>query len=61
MMIQVADKVANPCDLKSPPVGWSVVRMGAYLRFGERVAGGCAGVARLWTPSAPRHIALLLG
>ena len=61
MMIQVADKIVNLRDLKSPPVGWSVVRVGADVCFAEMVASGCAGVARLWTPSAPRHIALLRG
>ena len=43
-MIKISDKVANLRDFKSPPVGWSEARIGAYIQFAEMVAGGCAGV-----------------
>jgi guanosine-3',5'-bis(diphosphate) 3'-pyrophosphohydrolase len=42
--IKLADKIANVRDFKSPPVGWSEARIGAYIQFAEMVAGGCAGV-----------------
>ena len=42
-MIKIADKLANLRDFKSPPVGWSEARIGAYIQFSEMVARGCAG------------------
>ena len=42
-MIKLADKLANLRDFKSPPVGWSEARIGAYIQFSEMVARGCAG------------------
>ena len=42
--IKLADKIANLRDMTTPPVGWSEARVGAYIQFGEMVAGGCAGV-----------------
>lgn len=41
--IKIADKLANLRDFKSPPVGWSEARIGAYIQFAEMVARGCAG------------------
>jgi len=42
-MIKIADKIANLRDMKSPPVGWSEARIGAYIQFADMVARGCAG------------------
>lgn len=42
-MVKIADKLANLRDFKSPPVGWSEARIGAYFQFSEMVALGCAG------------------
>lgn len=42
--IKMADKISNLRDLKTPPVGWSEARVGAYIQFAEMVAGGCKGV-----------------
>ncbi len=42
-MIKIADKLANLRDFKSPPVGWSDARIGAYIQFSQMVARGCAG------------------
>jgi guanosine-3',5'-bis(diphosphate) 3'-pyrophosphohydrolase len=42
-MIKMADKIANLRDLKTPPVGWSEARVGAYIQFAEMVACGCKG------------------
>jgi guanosine-3',5'-bis(diphosphate) 3'-pyrophosphohydrolase len=42
-MIKIADKIANLRDFKSPPLGWSEARIGAYIQFSEMVARGCAG------------------
>ncbi|OBV10549.1 HD domain-containing protein [Erythrobacter dokdonensis] len=42
--IKMADKISNLRDLKTPPVGWSEARVGAYIQFAEMVAGGCVGV-----------------
>lgn len=42
--IKLADKIANLRDMKTPPVGWSEARVGAYIQFAEMVAGGCEGV-----------------
>lgn len=42
-MVKIADKIANLRDFKSPPVGWSEARIGAYIQFSEMVARGCAG------------------
>lgn len=42
-MIKIADKLANLRDFKSPPVGWSEARIGAYIQFSEMVARGCVG------------------
>lgn len=43
-MIKLGDKISNLRDLKTPPVGWSEARVGAYIQFAEMVAGGCVGV-----------------
>lgn len=43
-LIKLADKIANLRDMKTPPIGWSEGRVGAYIQFAEMVAGGCAGV-----------------
>lgn len=42
-MVKIADKLANLRDFKSPPVGWSEARVGAYIQFSEMVARGCVG------------------
>jgi len=42
-MIKLADKLANLRDFKSPPVGWSEARIGAYIQFSEMVSRGCVG------------------
>lgn len=42
-MIKLGDKISNLRDLKTPPVGWSEARVGAYIQFAEMVARGCVG------------------
>ena len=59
-LVKLADKISNVGDLgHSPPVGWSLERVGRYLDWAEKVVGGLPKVnaaARIAVrPSAGRR------
>jgi guanosine-3',5'-bis(diphosphate) 3'-pyrophosphohydrolase len=43
-VIKLADKIANLSDLvNSPPVGWEMERLQAYVEWSKKVVAGCRG------------------